>query len=124
MKILPILLLISMPAVASDLHYNIHLGSVHINAEQEYNERNPGLGIDYRTWIAGVYRNSLDNVSVYAGKSFELSQHFGIKAGLVTGYDDPVSPMIAGYARVSHFEVVIIPPSPKSPVTIGFGLRF
>lgn len=117
-----VLFVLCMPAEADGLTVNVHLASKHINAEG-FNEVNPGLGIDYNGWIAGAYKNSFSKRSVYFGKSFAFNDYTGIKAGLVTGYGS-ISPMTGLYARTKQAEIMLIPPSPKNPVTIGLGLRF
>ena len=74
--------------------------SKHINADKDFNENNYGLG--YKTndgYLAGVYRNSLDKNSVYAGKEFQTDPLIGDKLklaivlGLVSGYNKSAMPM-------------------------------
>jgi hypothetical protein len=74
--------------------------SKHINADKDFNENNYGLG--YKTndgYLAGVYRNSLDKNSVYAGKEFQTDPLIGDKLklaivlGLVSGYNKNIMPM-------------------------------
>ena len=117
-----VLFVLCVPAQA-ETTVNIHLASKHIG-ESGLNEVNPGLGVEHKGWIAGLYKNSFSRRSVYAGREFNYNDYAGVKAGIVTGYEGGLSPMIAVYVRYSHIEVLVIPPSPKNPVTIGFGLRF
>lgn len=63
----------------------IHLASMHF-PERDFNNFNPG--VYYRGdagWTAGGYRNSLRDVSVYAGYTWERGV-FGLTAGAVSGY--------------------------------------
>lgn len=89
-------------ATASDFtptHVGLHLGSVHDRAG--FNNLNLGLafrwaeksgmlGADTGAFVAGVYCNSLNTPSVYAGYEleWEVAQNWSasIAAGLVTGY--------------------------------------
>ena len=117
-----VLFMLCMPADASNYNINIHLASKHINASG-YNEVNPGIGLEHDKYIAGIYKNSFSKPSVYAGRTFSFNQYTGVKYGVVTGYGR-LSPMVAGYLRLDHVEMVVIPPGPKNPITLGFGLRF
>ena len=90
----------------------------------DYNEFNPGLGlelvrqpfahaagIDFRmSYIAGFYHNSIYRMSAYAGGGPEacygLQDKFsvcaGVSAGVVTGYEAAVGPALLGLLKIEH----------------------
>ena len=110
-----------------ELHYTLHLGSKHMQDNdftQQWNEENLGLGIECNRLTAGAYKNSIGNVSVYAGGVTAINNHIGIKYGAVTGYDLPVAPYAAGYARVGDIELTLIPKTKYNPWVIGYSLRW
>ena len=95
-------------------YLDINGKSKHFGGEQEYNETNPGVGItretvdDYvvKALMAGYYKNSFNNPSYYLGG--HLARRFGddyyadlgVSGGLITGYEDKVTPMGALMAQV------------------------
>ena len=88
--------------------------SKHFGGEQEYNEVNPGIGITRETekdkivkaLMAGYYKNSFEDPSLYLGG--HLAKRFGddyyldlgVSGGLLTGYEDPITPMAALMAQL------------------------
>lgn len=88
----------------TDLDYYLDINGLsrHINTPVELNETNPGLGITaedvnnkvVKALMAGFYKNSFENPSLYAGGS--LARRFGndyyadlgVFGGLATGYGD------------------------------------
>lgn len=122
------LLLIWQDASADEIV--MHVGSKHItDVDYNFNETNSGFG--YRHDITGslsagggIYDNSYNNTSVYAGIDLHTSRDkrmgVGIQAGIVTGYED--TPQGAGvvtafalpYIRAGHgrvfAEVGYLPP--------------
>lgn len=102
-----VLLLVSHPALAGDFRLDVNLASKHFveapDALQEYNERNLGLGLEYRFgtkyhFIAGQYANSINRESYYAGfgrllksgstEYFWSNYEIGVELGLANGYKD------------------------------------
>lgn len=93
------------PALAVELtdirpHLTLNVGSYHLNASQEFNEVNPGLGVGLTFGIAnpnievdveiGQYRNSLSDNSVYIMGSWDtqiaqLSSNLTWRAGSFIG---------------------------------------
>ena len=74
----------------------VHVGSWH--SEPGFNNANPGAYV--RTadgWTAGVYRNSIQHTSVYAGWTTGTALADGVRAevtlGAITGYQIPLLPM-------------------------------
>lgn len=81
------------------------------NGASRWNESNYGLGISLknntedgllRSLLLGQYHNSIGNNTTYAGAEFgkrllgndKLNLNGGVTAGLMTGYDIPLVPMI------------------------------
>ena len=93
------------PASAQDTwSIGMHLVSWHSNPAgcyplKECNDINPGVSVTWDGWLGGVYRNSLDKVTVYAGRSYALATVGPVTAlvgvALATGYRVlPVVPVI------------------------------
>ena len=82
-----------------------NIASYHPNSDEDYNEFNPGLGIEYHFeqfyLTAGYFYNSLDKNSFYAGigKEFTWGSDFqygiGGAAGVITGYESGQEPVLA-----------------------------
>jgi len=124
----------------------VHVGSVHSNTNQHWNNSNPGI---YGVWkvegahewldgryVAGTYYNSIYRQSYYAGRVFEWDTgfgHVGLIAGFVTGYKAaPVVPALIPSYRVDVSEhvsarVSIAPKVDKggaSAIHLSFEWRF
>lgn len=109
--------------------------SKHLNPDKEYNEQNHGIG--YKThdgYLAGIYRNSLDKNSVYAGKEFKSDPvindklKLAIVLGLVSGYNKPVTPLALPevlYGNKEHeLALGFVPPIKKvTPGTLALQYR-
>ena len=82
-----------------------NIASYHPNSDEDYNEFNPGIGIEYHYeqfyLTAGYFYNSLDKNSFYAGIGKELTWgnefRYGIggAAGIITGYESGQEPVLA-----------------------------
>ena len=82
-----------------------NIASYHPGASEDYNEFNPGIGIEYHYehfyLTAGYFYNSLDKDSFYAGIGKELAWgndfKYGIggAAGIITGYESGQEPVLA-----------------------------
>ena len=92
----------------ADLYLDVNGRSKHIGTDIPYNEENTGFGISatqgndlVKILTAGGYKNSYGEPSYYAGGG--LAKRFGNKnymdvgavGGVVTGYEDKVSPLAA-----------------------------
>lgn len=138
-KWFPILLLLVGQVMADELDDRGWLMSgflsKHVNPDKEYNEQNHGIG--YKTndgYLAGIYRNSLNKNSVYAGKEFQTDPLIGDKLrlaivlGLVSGYNKPVQPLALPevlYGNKEHeLALGIVPPIKNvTPMTMALQYR-
>jgi hypothetical protein len=71
----------------------LHLASVHL-PQRSFNNFNPG--VYYRSdagWTGGAYFNSLERVTAYAGYTWQRGP-LGLTAGVATGYDRAVQPIL------------------------------
>lgn len=111
--------------------------SKHINPEIEYNEVNPGIGITRETekdkivkaLMAGIYENSHENPSVYAGG--HIARRFGddyyldlgLMGGLATGYEDTLTPIAGlmaqlGKEDLGRMQFILTPPADKADAVL------
>jgi hypothetical protein len=136
-------------ANAGELWGEYHVGSNHSERyywdggkRHEYNEKNTGGGISYGVnnnieVISGVYRNSYDNTSIYAGADIHTSRvkylSVGVSAGRITGYDDTplgtkymVLPnvVVGNEYSVFRVKVGIQPIGDVKMMTLTVGLNF
>ena len=88
-----------------------HLGSYHFN-EKDLNNYNYGLGLEHKSYIAGVFRNSYNSPSFYVGKDFTIYKNFNVSTGLLTGYHDlspetkGIIPLIGAKFKFKRFDVI------------------
>jgi hypothetical protein len=73
--------------------------SMHVGLEGDYNEVHPHVRFIEDGAIAGVYYNSVDRLSVYAGHRVDMGDA-GIEFALVTGY--PAYGTIAPFVRGTY----------------------
>ena len=124
------------------LFLQINLASYHPSAssDEDYNEFNPGLGLEYHLedfYIAGgFFENSIDKFSTYFGAGLErnlFTEWFGlgVLGGVVTGYDSGFSPRLAavpyayfksGRATLKAHYVPAV--GDVEDDAVGFALRF
>ncbi|MDE1139343.1 MAG: hypothetical protein V4793_07840 [Paraburkholderia tropica] len=126
------------------------VGSYHIHPDKDFEQFNPGLGIECwpsDTWAltAGGFRNSLRRPSWYGGAVWAPEfLHWGFvrlaaMGGIISGYNygnwglgrnHTVGPVVAPIVMVAYKRVgvnfIVIPPIPSDdlPFTVGFQLRF
>ena len=110
------------------------------DSDDDFNEFNPGLGLEYHFdefYLAGgFFQNSIDNTSTYWGIGHERTIGadwfgLGILGGVVTGYDDGFSPRLAAvpYLLLKNERVALktyyVPAvGDVDSDAIGFALRF
>lgn len=124
------------------LFLQVNLASYHPGADSDddFNEFNPGLGLEYHLehfYIAGgFFENSIDKFSTYWGVGHERTFFtdwfgLGVLGGIVTGYDGGFSPRLAvvpsmfvkkGRTTVKAYYVPAVGDVDED--AIGFALRF
>lgn len=57
--------------ITAPLTVGVHLGTYHKDRAAGYNEVNLGVYVERNGWTAGVYHNSINHPSVYAGYTFQ-----------------------------------------------------
>lgn len=117
------LLLLSLPALACDKPdaLAIHIGSEHLQTDEDYNEENPGLGIRCGKWEGGVYKNSLSRTTIYAGVR-KAWGWLGLRGGLATGYRHDIIPYVAPFATMGPLEFTYIPKYKDSAAAVGLSV--
>lgn len=91
----------------------ITLGSHHFGSNYEFNELNPGVGIQKGNWGLVSFKNSYSNTSIYgyysASNKTEWGE-YGITVGAATGYDRGiVTPIATGYVEYKGVNISAIP---------------
>lgn len=104
--------------------------SSHLGMAGDYNEIHPHVRFIEDEYIAGAYHNSVDNISLYAGRRFEIGSSIGIELAAVTGYEleYPVVPYVRGTYDVGNFRLYAAPTEEKfkgeKNVGLVVGLEF
>jgi len=124
------------------LFLQVNLASYHPNedSEDDFNEFNPGVGLEYHMdgyyFAGGFFENSIDKTSTYWGVGHERTIGadwfgLGILGGIVTGYDSGFSPRLAAvpYILLKNERVAVktyyVPAvGDVDADAIGFALRF
>lgn len=89
--------------------------TTHLGLADTYNEVHPHVRLNQDNYIAGAYYNSIENMSVYAGKRWEYGD-FGLEATVATGYDEfgIITPMArATYDLTNNATVFVAPTAEK-----------
>lgn len=135
------LLMLPSLAVAGEWWGVGTLVSYHVNTGKQFNQRNYGLGLEYRSgdmaYMAGQYKNSDYRNSVYAMAAWTPLSIGSIRAGCaigaVNGYrganNGGIGPAVVGIVKMemekAGLNLVFIPPLPeKSPFTIAMQAKF
>jgi len=86
--------------------------TTHLGLAGSYNEYHPHVRLTQDNYIAGAYYNSIENLSVYAGRRWEYGD-FGLEATLVTGYDDfsIITPMARATYDLSDNHTIFVAPA-------------
>lgn len=103
------------------------IASLHLNDSREYNQINPGIGVERSIGAGhvgmGGYINSSGRLSVYGvvGAEKKLGKvALGVEGGVVTGYKVPVLPLAFPYIRLGPIKLNVLPS--RRPI-LGFQLR-
>jgi hypothetical protein len=124
------------------LYLQVNVASYHPNEDDDenYNEFNPGVGLEYHFddfYLAGgFFENSIDKTSTYWGVGHERTIGtnwfgLGLLGGIVTGYDSGFSPRIAAIPymmfkteRVALKTYYVPAVGDVDSDAIGFAMRF
>lgn len=122
-------------AASFDGTYGVITVASHHFPERNFNQSNPGVGIEYDTgnwgFAVGSYKNSYYRNTTYAVAGYFPFQagnfRFGAFAGPATGYNVPVvgGGLIEYRDGLKGFNIMIMPPAPKDgAVALGLQLVF
>jgi hypothetical protein len=88
--------------------------TAHLGLSGDFNEVHPHARYEHdNSFISGVYLNSMDNVSLYAGKRFEYND-FGFEATIVTGYGRLFVPQVRGTYNTSDNTLIFVSPGAEN----------
>ena len=93
--------------------------SLHIGLLGSYNSIHPYASYDNNKFIAGIYYNSVERISIYGGVKYKFSKDTSLELGLVSGYNDNVIPM----AKLNHKQFYVMPAADEK-VGIVIGIQF
>lgn len=98
--------------------------SAHIGLEGEYNNIHPHGRVQCKSYISGVYYNSEERASFYAGFEKQLLRDLTIEIGVVDGYQ--YDKEIAPYGRIKYKNYFIAPAYENNFENIGavIGIEF
>jgi hypothetical protein len=115
------------------LTIGLHLVSAHVPAQDWHNNVNPGVYVTTPDgYTAGVYRNTLDRTTFYAGRAFTYGA-FSLALGVASGYQrieytgackaggigTPRKPCYEGFSR-GALSPMIVPSAKLGPVRLSF----
>jgi hypothetical protein len=86
--------------------------SAHLGLAGTYNAVHPNARIQVQDYIAGIYYNSEENISVYAGKLYDFGK-LDLEIGIVTGYsamDSNIAPMLRATYELSENHKIFASP--------------
>lgn len=81
--------------------------SVHISIEGDYNKIHPTARVECNRYITGIYYNSIEKASVYAGLKQHFTDDLYIEGGVVDGYQHDME--IVPFARLVYKNYFISP---------------
>lgn len=89
-------------AIASDTVVGVHVASWH--SEKGYNNSNPGVFVRKNNIQTGIYKNSVNKTTVYAGvtKDVQITKNISVGGmlGAATGYSNSVVPMLVTSVKI------------------------
>ena len=94
--------------------------SIHLGLAQSYNEIHPHIRYIEQGYMAGVYYNSVENISAYAGYRWEFND-FGLEAAAVTGYPEAD---VVPYVRGTYKDFFVAPAIEDGTVGAVVGYEF
>ena len=89
------------------LAIGMHLGSWHSKYNNEFNTANPGMYLQYNSFVVGSYKNSVSKQSNYVGYVFDITEdcRYEVQIGAVSGYTTKVLPYVAASVKFDLREV-------------------
>jgi hypothetical protein len=94
--------------------FGVHLLTFHFDRNRDYNEVNLGAYVRAERWQAGGYYNSHRKFSAYSTYAYALTERIEAHAGIASGYNSTVVPVLVFTYRLdSGFRIGLIPSSPK-----------
>jgi hypothetical protein len=96
--------------------------SVHLGLTEPYNGVHPHIRVEESAFIAGAYINSLTKLSAYAGVNVNLSDHWFIDVGYVTGYGSDI-PVFARFGYTQDGVNIFMAPAYETDnpgIVLGF----
>ena len=107
----------------------------HHFTDEKFNQHNYGIGfeiptrVDRLAIIGGVYDNSMERASAYAGIAWTPIKlgavHLGLQAGGFTGYGPKVTPALLPTAQLEVGRVGLnLTFVPTLPAVLGFQVKF
>jgi len=99
--------------------------SLHVGFNDDYNPIHPYVKYDNEGVIAGAYYNSINQISMYAGKRFEFND-YGLEAAIATGYSKSNPLSLTPHIRATYKNYFFIPDFAGSDtgIVIGTELEF
>jgi hypothetical protein len=92
----------------------MHIGTIHLNRNRDYNERNLGVYARAERWQVGGYHNSHRKFSAYSAYAYAMTDRVEAHVGLATGYNSTVVPVLVFTYRLDNgLRIGLIPSSPK-----------
>ena len=89
------------------LAIGMHLGSWHSKYNSDFNTTNPGMYLQYNSFVAGSYKNSVSKQSNYFGYIWDITEscRYEVQIGAVSGYTTKVLPYVAASVKFDLQEV-------------------
>jgi hypothetical protein len=92
----------------------VHFATYHFDRGRGYREVNPGVYARADRWQAGFYSNSHGKFSAYSTYAVPLTQRIEAHAGIASGYNSTVVPVLVFTYRLDNgLRIGLIPSSPK-----------
>lgn len=105
--------------------------SLHMGFEGEYNQIHPHSRLEIDNYAMGLYLNSEKSISSYFSYTLNYHDYF-LEAGIVSGYEYTVLPLIRAGKEISSdinffispgFEINSSNPNPKVVLGLEFNIR-
>ena len=100
----------------------------HIGWEGKFNDIHPAISYEYNSYSVGVFRNSLNHISLFASKTTQFD-NVSVQYGVATNYNNRTVPMLVVRKPVTdHVNFVFVPSYDTAKQTpaavIGLEVRY